>query len=66
MQTRQVPGAAHAFRETAARLRILLDDHPCDGPDWHPDPPGVLVLSGDCDCDCDCDCGRTGSERDRS
>ncbi|MGW3726475.1 M14 family zinc carboxypeptidase [Streptomyces sp. NPDC000851] len=56
MQTRQVPGAARAFRETAARLRIPLDDHPCDGPDWHPDPPGVLVLPGD----------RTGSERDPS
>ncbi|MFK0105146.1 M14 family zinc carboxypeptidase [Streptomyces sp. NPDC091217] len=44
MQTREVPGAARAFRETAARLRIPLDDHPCDGPDWRPDPPGVLRL----------------------
>ncbi|MGW1722934.1 M14 family zinc carboxypeptidase [Streptomyces sp. NPDC002306] len=44
MLTREVAGAARAFRETAARLRVPLDDHPCDGPDWHPDPPGVLLL----------------------
>ncbi|MFJ9814651.1 M14 family zinc carboxypeptidase [Streptomyces sp. NPDC101151] len=56
MQTRQPAGAARAFRETAARLGIPLDDHPCDGPDWHPDPPGVLRLPDEC----------TGSERDPS
>ncbi|WP_369246628.1 M14 family zinc carboxypeptidase [Streptomyces sp. R41] len=47
MLTREVPGAARAFRETAARLRIPLDRHPCDGPDWHLDPPGVLLLPAD-------------------
>ncbi|WP_367323034.1 M14 family zinc carboxypeptidase [Streptomyces sp. HUAS ZL42] len=56
MLTRDVPGAARAFRETAALLRIPLDDHPCDGPDWHPDPPGILQLPA----------GRAGSERDPS
>ncbi|WP_327428769.1 M14 family zinc carboxypeptidase [Streptomyces sp. NBC_01236] len=47
MLTRKVPGVARAFRETAARLRIPLDRHPSDGPDWHLDPPGVLVLPAD-------------------
>ncbi|MER5749900.1 M14 family zinc carboxypeptidase [Streptomyces sp. NPDC002088] len=56
MLTREVAGAARAIRETAAFLRIPLDDHPCDGPDWHPDPPGVLLLPAD----------RAGSERDPS
>ncbi|MER5523130.1 M14 family zinc carboxypeptidase [Streptomyces sp. NPDC002677] len=56
MQTREVPGAARAFREIAARLRIPLDDHPCDGPDWRPDPPGVLRLPP----------ASSGSERDPS
>lgn len=44
MMTREVPGAADAFRETAAQLRIPVDRHPVDGPDWRLDPPGVLVL----------------------
>lgn len=44
MMTRGVPGAAEAFRRTAARLRIPVDRHPVDGPDWRLDPPGVLVL----------------------
>jgi hypothetical protein len=56
MMTRQVPGAARAFRRSAALLDIPLDDQPCDGPDWRPDPPGVLLLPAD----------RTGSERDPS
>ncbi|MFR9796220.1 M14 family zinc carboxypeptidase [Streptomyces sp. MS06] len=56
MLTRPVPGAARAFRDTAARLRIPLDHHPCDGPDWRPDPPGVLHLPA----------GSAGSERDPS
>lgn len=56
MQTRDVPGAARAFRETAARLRIPLDDRPGDGPDWQPHPPGVLRLTD----------GGTVSERDPS
>jgi hypothetical protein len=47
MLTREVPGAARAFRETAARLRIPLDCHPVDGPDWQLDAPGVLLLPGD-------------------
>ncbi|MFF7276720.1 M14 family zinc carboxypeptidase [Streptomyces griseorubiginosus] len=44
MMTRTVPGVADAFRRTAARLRIPVDRHPVDGPDWRLDPPGVLVL----------------------
>ncbi|MFC8432529.1 M14 family zinc carboxypeptidase [Streptomyces sp. NPDC057253] len=44
MMTHAVPGAADAFRRTAARLRIPVDRHPVDGPDWRLDPPGVLVL----------------------
>ncbi|MFF7975613.1 M14 family zinc carboxypeptidase [Streptomyces sp. NPDC007905] len=56
MLTRRVTGAGRAFRETAALLRIPLDDHPCDGPDWRPDPPGVLWLPD----------GSSGSERDPS
>lgn len=44
MMTHSVPGAADAFRRTAARLRIPVDRHPVDGPDWRLDPPGVLVL----------------------
>ncbi|MFF9620231.1 M14 family zinc carboxypeptidase [Streptomyces griseosporeus] len=44
MLTRRVPGAASAFRATAARLGVPLDHHPCDGPDWQLDPPGVLHL----------------------
>ncbi|WP_328638656.1 M14 family zinc carboxypeptidase [Streptomyces canus] len=44
MMTREVPGAADAFRDTAARLRVPVDRHPVDGPDWRLDPPGVLVL----------------------
>ncbi len=47
MLTREMPGAAHAFRQTAARLRIPLDVHPVDGPDWYLAPPGVLLLPGD-------------------
>jgi hypothetical protein len=47
MLTREVPGVARAFRETATRLRIPLDRHPVDGPDWQLDPPGVLLLPGD-------------------
>lgn len=56
LQTRRVPGAARAFRETAALLRIPLDHRPYDAPDWQPDPPGVLRLPE----------GNTGSERDPS
>ncbi|PBC63616.1 3-hydroxyacyl-CoA dehydrogenase [Streptomyces sp. Tue6028] len=56
MATREVPGAADAFRRTAARLRIPLDRHPCDGPDWRLDAPGVLLLPDD----------RGGGERDPS
>ncbi|MFJ5266148.1 M14 family zinc carboxypeptidase [Streptomyces sp. NPDC088387] len=56
MMTRPVPGAARAFRTTAALLRVPLDDHPCDGPDWLPAPPGVLLLPD----------GRTCTERDPS
>ncbi|WP_345942527.1 M14 family zinc carboxypeptidase, partial [Streptomyces sp. SID486] len=56
MQTGEVPGAARAFRDTAARLRIPLDDRPGDGPDWEPDPPGVLRPAD----------GDRGSERDPS
>ncbi|MEU1405587.1 M14 family zinc carboxypeptidase [Streptomyces sp. NPDC005728] len=56
MQTRRVVGAARAFRGTAGLLRIPLDHQPCDGPDWHPDPPGVLRLPVDA----------TGDERDPS
>ncbi|MET8829934.1 M14 family zinc carboxypeptidase [Streptomyces sp. NPDC004610] len=56
MMTRRVPGAAHAFRATAARLGVPLDDHPCDGPDWLPDRPGVLIRPG----------GPAGDERDPS
>lgn len=56
MATRPVPGAADAFRRTAARLRIPVDHHPVDGPDWHLDPPGVLVLPAD----------HGGAERDPS
>jgi hypothetical protein len=56
MLTRPVPGAARAFRRTAALLDVPLDDHPCDGPDWRPDRPGVLLLPD----------GRAGSERDPS
>lgn len=56
MLTRPVPGAGQAFRDMAARLRVPLDHHPCDGPDWLPEPPGVLLLPGD----------RGGSERDPS
>nr|WP_239157995.1 M14 family zinc carboxypeptidase [Streptomyces sp. SID13726] len=44
MMTREVPGAARAFRETAAQLRVPVDLHPVDGPDWRLDPPGVLLL----------------------
>ncbi|WP_328747540.1 M14 family zinc carboxypeptidase [Streptomyces sp. NBC_00285] len=44
MMTREVTGAADAFRRTAARLRVPVDRHPVDGPDWRLDPPGVLVL----------------------
>ncbi|WP_141204992.1 M14 family zinc carboxypeptidase [Streptomyces griseorubiginosus] len=44
MTTRTVPGVADAFRRTAARLRVPVDRHPVDGPDWRLDPPGVLVL----------------------
>lgn len=44
MMTREVPGVADAFRRTAARLRVPVDRHPVDGPDWRLDPPGVLVL----------------------
>ncbi|WP_449351266.1 M14 family zinc carboxypeptidase [Streptomyces shaanxiensis] len=44
MMTRTVPGVADAFRRTAARLRVPVDRHPVDGPDWRLDPPGVLVL----------------------
>ena len=47
MLTREVPGAARAFRDTAARLAVPLDRHPCDGPDWHLDAPGVLLLPDD-------------------
>ncbi|MGV9272093.1 M14 family zinc carboxypeptidase [Streptomyces griseosporeus] len=47
MLTRRVPGAASAFRATAARLGVPLDHHPCDGPDWQLDPPGVLHLPAD-------------------
>ncbi|MEU6351150.1 M14 family zinc carboxypeptidase [Streptomyces sp. NPDC047072] len=56
MMTHQVPGAADAFRATAARLRIPVDHHPVDGPDWHLAPPGVLVLPAD----------HGGAERDPS
>ncbi|MFF4038896.1 M14 family zinc carboxypeptidase [Streptomyces sp. NPDC001816] len=56
MQSRRVSGAARTFREAAGLLRIPLDDHPCDGPDWHCDPPGVLRLPEE----------STGSERDPS
>ncbi|MEU9173200.1 M14 family zinc carboxypeptidase [Streptomyces sp. NPDC048420] len=44
MMTREVPGVADVFRRTAARLRVPVDRHPVDGPDWRLDPPGVLVL----------------------
>ncbi|MCK1823793.1 dehydrogenase, partial [Streptomyces sp. XM83C] len=44
MLTRHVPGAAAAFRDTAARLGVPLDRHPADGPDWQLDPPAVLHL----------------------
>ncbi|MGC0403297.1 hypothetical protein RKD27_005941 [Streptomyces sp. SAI-126] len=44
MMTREVPGAAEAFRRTAAQLRVPVDRHPVDGPDWRLDAPGVLVL----------------------
>ncbi|MEU1477305.1 M14 family zinc carboxypeptidase [Streptomyces sp. NPDC005760] len=44
MMTREVPGAAEAFRGTAAQLRVPVDRHPVDGPGWRLDPPGVLVL----------------------
>ncbi|MFK4100204.1 M14 family zinc carboxypeptidase [Streptomyces sp. NPDC019531] len=44
MMTREVTGAADTFRRTAARLRVPVDRHPVDGPDWRLDPPGVLVL----------------------
>ncbi|MFJ6655792.1 M14 family zinc carboxypeptidase [Streptomyces sp. NPDC091377] len=60
MMTRPVPGAARAFRATADLLRIPLDDHPCDGPDWQPDRPGVLIRPGGPPGD------RAGSERDPS
>ncbi|MEU9338229.1 M14 family zinc carboxypeptidase [Streptomyces sp. NPDC048290] len=56
MMTRPVPGAARAFRATAGRLGVPLDDHPCDGPDWLPERPGILIRPGD----------RTGDERDPS
>ncbi|MFE1307549.1 M14 family zinc carboxypeptidase [Streptomyces sp. NPDC058755] len=56
LQTRKVPGAARAFRKTAALLRIPLDHRPYDAPDWEPDPPGVLRLPD----------GNTGNERDPS
>jgi hypothetical protein len=56
MMTREVPGAVAAFRRTAALLDLPLDDHPCDGPDWRPERPGVLLLPAD----------RAGSERDPS
>ncbi|MEV6541592.1 M14 family zinc carboxypeptidase [Streptomyces sp. NPDC051665] len=47
MLTKDVPGVADAFRDTAARLRVPLVHHPLDGLDWRPDPPGVLVLPSD-------------------
>ncbi|TCR17171.1 M14 family zinc carboxypeptidase [Streptomyces sp. BK205] len=56
MTTRTVPGVADAFRRTAARLRVPVDRHPVDGPDWRLDPPGVLVLPD----------GHSAGERDPS
>ncbi|MFF0199425.1 M14 family zinc carboxypeptidase [Streptomyces sp. NPDC005017] len=56
MMTRPLPGAGEAFRRSAALLDVPLDDHPCDGPDWRPDRPGLLLLPD----------GRAGSERDPS
>ena len=56
MMTREVPGAADAFRETAAHLGVTVDRHPVDGPDWRLDAPGVLLLPD----------GHGGGERDPS
>jgi hypothetical protein len=44
MMTREVSGAADAFRRTAAHLRVPVDRHLVDGPGRRLDPPGVLVL----------------------